>query len=296
MIRSRIAPTPSGYLHAGNAVNFAITAALTRSLGGELRLRIDDLDAERARPEYTADIFETLGWLGIACDTGPQTMDEAVSHSQQKRTQLYIHPIEQLLAAGRVYGCTCTRSDVQQRTGSFIYDGHCRSARHPVTDGLVLRFALPAAPVVVADVLRGELMIDLAAETGDPVIRRRDGLPAYHIASLTDDLEFGINLVVRGEDLLASTATQLALAQALGEPGQAYSTVRFLHHGLLAAEGGAKLSKSQGDSPLREMRQRGVESAFVYRHAAALLGLPAAANFSELTEAMRVIASRLAPA
>ena len=293
MIRSRLAPTPSGYLHAGNAVNFAITAALTRARGGDLQLRIDDLDAERYRPEYRADIFETLVWLGIHWDSGPRTIGEASAFSQQKRIQRYIQIITQLITSDQVYACTCTRSEVQQRTGSLVYDGHCRTAGHPVTDGAVLRFALPAAAVVVADVLRGELIIDLAAQSGDPVIRRRDGLPAYHIASLADDLGFEINLIVRGEDLLLSTATQLALAQALGESARAFREAQFLHHGLLLGEGGTKLSKSQGDSPLSELRRRGIGPAFVFNQAAVLLGLQPSNNLPELTGALRELAVRL---
>lgn len=293
MIRSRLAPTPSGYLHAGNAVNFVITAALTRALGGELRLRIDDLDAERVRPEYTVDIFETLDWLGIAWDKGPRTIGEAGEFSQQKRVELYIRLIEQLIATGQVYACTCTRSELQLRTGSFVYDGFCRHARHPLASNAVLRFALTNQPALIRDTLRGELSIDLGAESGDPVIRRRDGLPAYHVASLADDLDHEINLIVRGEDLLASTATQVVLAHALGKTGQAFRDVKFLHHGLLTGEGGVKLSKSQGDSPLRELRQRGETAAFVYREAAALLRVQAADNLVALTGAVKEIARRL---
>lgn len=293
MIRSRLAPTPSGYLHAGNAVNFAVTAALTRALGGELRLRIDDLDAERVRPEYTVDIFETLDWLGIAWDKGPGTIGEAGEFSQQKRVELYIRLTDQLIATGQVYACTCTRSELQQRTGSLVYDGFCRHAQHPISGETVLRFALPDVRVVVQDVLRGELSIDLNEKSGDPVIRRRGGLPAYHVASLADDLDHEINLIVRGEDLLASTATQDVLAQALGKTGQAFRDVKFLHHGLLTGEGGVKLSKSQGDSPLRELRQRGETAAFVYREAAALLRVQAADNLAALTDAVREIARRL---
>ena len=291
MIRSRLAPTPSGYLHTGNAVNFAITAALTRALGGELRLRIDDLDAERARPEYTADIFATLAWLGIRWDSGPGTIGEASVFSQQKRIERYIRLIARLIASGQVFACTCSRSLVQQRTGGIAYDGFCRAAQHPLTGGAVLRFALPAAPVVVNDALRGSLSVDVAMLGGDPVIRRRDGLPAYHIASLADDLDDRINLIVRGEDLLASTATQLAIAEALGDTGLAFRKTQFLHHGLLTGENGIKLSKSQGDSPLSELRQRGETAAFVFREAAALLRVQGAENLGQLKESVKELAA-----
>ena len=289
MIRSRLAPTPSGYLHAGNAVNFAITAALTRALGGELRLRIDDLDAERVRPECTTDIFETLAWLGVSWKEGPQTAGGAGAFSQQKRVERYIRLTQQLIATGQVYACTCTRSEVQQRTGGLVYDRFCRRAQHALNGDAVLRFALPDAPVVVTDILRGKFSVDLQNQSGDPVIRRRDGLTAYHVASLADDLDYEINLIVRGEDLLASTATQLALAQALGDTGKSFRETKFLHHALITGAGGTKLSKSQGDSPLRELRQRGETAAFVFREAAALLRVNPADTLGALTDAVKEI-------
>jgi len=270
-------------------VNFVITAALTRALGGELRLRIDDLDTERVRPEYIADIFATLDWLGIAWDKGPRTIGEAGEFSQQKRVELYIRLTEQLIATGQVYACTCTRSELLRRTGSFVYDGHCRQARHSLGGETVLRFVLPETPVTVTDALRGALSIDLSAQSGDPVIRRRDGLPAYHIASLADDLDFQVNRIVRGEDLLASTATQLALAQALGDAAKSFRETKFLHHALITGIGGTKLSKSQGDSPLRELRQHGGTAAFVYREAAALLRVSSAKNLAEMAERMMAV-------
>ncbi|MFO1526810.1 MAG: glutamate--tRNA ligase family protein [Turneriella sp.] len=286
MIRSRLAPTPSGYLHAGNAINFAITAALTRAAHGSLGLRIDDLDAQRVRPEYIADILDTLGWLGIAYDTGPKNTSEAARLSQGHRVERYIRLVDTFIEKGNVYACTCSRREVEERTGSLIYDGHCRNAGHAITAETILRFALPERTIEVHDILRGTLRIDLLAAAGDPVIRRRDGLPAYHIASLADDLDQQVNLIVRGEDLLFSTATQLVLADALGRTGRAFTAAHFLHHALATAEDGRKLSKSQGDSPLRAKRLAGESTRDLYRQAAALLQIPAAENLAELSEAV----------
>lgn len=292
LIRSRLAPTPSGFLHTGNAVNFAITAALTHTGRGSLVLRIDDLDAERVRAEYVQDIFEILEWLEIPSDSGPRNQGEVSAFSQKSRVPEYIRLIERLKETGHVYACTCSRREIEDRTGTLVYDGHCRSARHPLANDRVLRFALPDSPVVVHDVLRGALSVNLSSLAGDPVIRRRDGLPAYHIASLADDVDQRINLIVRGEDLLPSTATQLVLARALGEQGVAFGFANFLHHGLLVAEDGRKLSKSQGDSPLRTKRLAGVSPAIVYQAAAQLMGVPRARNLSELAERLGAVAAQ----
>lgn len=293
MIRSRLAPTPSGYLHAGNAINFAITAALTCAAHGSLGLRIDDLDAQRVRPEYIEDIFDTLSWLGIAYDTGPENTSEAARMSQSHRVQRYIRLIEALIEKGKVYACTCSRREVEERTGNMVYDGHCRNAGHAITAETILRFALSERPIEVHDIVRGTMRIDLQTAAGDPVIRRRDGLPAYHIASLADDLDQQMNLIVRGEDLLPSTATQLVIADALGGTGRAFIAAHFLHHGLATAEDGRKLSKSQGDSPLRARRLAGESPRDLYRQAAALLQIPAAENLAELSEAVLPLAMPL---
>lgn len=250
-VRSRLAPTPSGFLHAGNAVNFVITAALTRGLGGDLRLRIDDLDTERVRPEYIEDIFATLAWLGIVPDCGPKNAAEADEFSQERRISRYDEMIRMLVATGRVYGCTCSRGEIQQRTGGLSYDGYCREANNPLNPG-TLRFRLDSG-------------------TGDPVIRRRDGLPAYHIASLADDIDYGINLIVRGEDLRSSTEIQLAIAQALGVVALGFSNARFFHHPLLKRDDGEKFSKSQADSPLGEWRELAKPSVII-QAAETLLG------------------------
>lgn len=270
-IRSRLAPTPSGYLHAGNAVNFAITTALVRAAGGHLHLRIDDLDAERVRSEYIEDIFQLLHWLDIHPDSGPQSAQEAEQYSQRKRIARYEEILGVLMRSGRVYACICSRSEISRRTGGLVYDGHCRNAGHPTASG-VLRYHMETT-------------------AGDPVVRRRDGLPAYHIASLADDIDQGMNLIVRGEDLRESTAIQLQLAAALGPLGDAFRSAQFIHHGLLRRQDGEKLSKSKGDSPLTALRQRGEKLAFVFQSAAELLGVPAADNLAEL-----ILSVRQAPA
>lgn len=293
MVRARLAPTPSGYLHAGNAVNFAITAALCKAASGELRLRIDDLDADRARTEYVEDIFGELDWLGIAYGQGPKSLGEVADFGQRKKIPRYEEIIAQLVETGSTYLCTCSRAEILGRTGGLVYDGYCRTAGHEQNQPGALRLRISDEPILVEDVLRGQLQVDLSSASGDFMIRRRDGLPAYHVASLADDLDQGINLIVRGEDLLASTASQVLLARTLGHAAQDFLHCRFLHHGLVVKPDGSKLSKSQADSPLRELRRSGATPESVYLEAGRILRVAAAPDLAALTEALSSLASKL---
>lgn len=222
-------------MHLGNAVHFCVTAALAKARNAEIRLRIDDLDTERVRPEYVADIFTTLHWLGIAWQQGPRTPAESDAFSQRHRIKEYDALIGILIGTGQVYGCTCTRSEIIARTGSTTYDGLCRARRHDLTQTPVLRF-----------------FSQLPGSGGDFIIRRRDMLPGYHIASLADDIDYGINLIVRGEDLLSSTMAQRELAMALGARGESFLAAEFIHHPLIPGRDGEKLSKTQGAGGVRD--------------------------------------------
>ena len=252
MIRSRIAPTPSGYLHIGNALNFVLTWLRLRRERGLLRLRIDDIDAPRARPEYVEDIFETLDWLGMDWDEGPQTAEEHQRlYSQSHRVERYDKVIQQLIISGKVFACQCSRKDLNGRPCE------CRekniSLDQPDT---ALRIATPSALIQVHDSQAGILNIDLNDEMRDFVIRRRDGIAAYQVASLADDIDHKINLIVRGEDLLSSSAAQLYLASLIGDNDFAKTT--FYHHSLLKDEQGDKLSKSAGSLSLKAMRDNNI--------------------------------------
>ncbi len=249
-VRSRLAPTPSGKLHVGNACAFVLTWVLTRQANGHLHLRIDDLDAARSRPAYVEDIFRTLDWLGLDYDAGPQSPDDFYRHhSQQHRRDAYADTLAQLRPY--LFACTCSRRQVQAQSSDGTYPGTCRARSLSLAQpGVAWRFRTDARPVVLDDAWQGTLHWPLAADTRDPVVRRRDGLPAYHIASLTDDRDLDINLVVRGADLLASTALQIRLAEHLG--WTAPTRIRWLHHPLLTDAHGQKLSKSQGAPDLRQ--------------------------------------------
>ncbi|MFN8712219.1 MAG: glutamate--tRNA ligase family protein [Bacteroidota bacterium] len=240
--RTRIAPTPSGFLHSGNIYSFQLTAQLAAETGAEILLRIDDLDAARKRPEYVANIFETLHTLGIRWQLGPQTPDDFENNwSQHLRLPLYNETLQQLRQhEGLVYVCTCSRRELDAANGTC----NCKNNNLPFdTPDTAWRVAVePGTVISFNDLQRGKVEIDLAETTGDFVVRRRDGIPAYQIASLTDDVHFGITHIVRGEDLLPSTAAQLFLAEKLGLTSFLQS--KFLHHALITDESGLKLSKS----------------------------------------------------
>jgi glutamyl/glutaminyl-tRNA synthetase len=289
---SRLAPTPSGYLHLGNALNFALTWLTVRRAGGRLLLRIDDLDGARARPEYVEAIFRDLAWLGIDYDLGPGGPDDFwQSYSQTKRLDLYEAMLSTLaqteLPAGQplVFACGCSRAQVSANSPDGQYPGTCRALRVGPTDAgqAAWRLCTPAGTVATfTSVGGGQQSVDVYAQARDFVVRRRDGLPAYHVASVADDLYFGVNWVVRGQDLLASTGAQLYLASWL--PGQAFTQTQFLHHPLLLGADGQKLSKSAGAMSIGQWRGRETSPARFYQKLAGWLGIGAAPDMAQIAD------------
>ncbi len=270
-IRSRIAPTPSGLLHLGNGVNFAVTWTLVRAAGGILRLRIDDADSGRTRPEFVEDVFRQLDWLGIDWDEGPSGVDDFFrNHSQLLRRGRYLEFLSALRRAGAVYPCSCSRREIRAAAANGLYPGTCRSGvRRGGPFALRLRVADNAAVKVDG------VAVPLARRMGDFVLWRKDDLPAYQLASLADDIDGGINLIVRGEDLVESSAAQLYLASLLGGEGAGFAAARFVHHPLVRGRDGEKLAKSKGSLTLAAMRAAGAAPAVVWGHAARFLGLAA---------------------
>jgi len=266
MEKTRIAPTPSGYLHAGNAFNFLVSAELAQLFSAELTLRIDDLDAERSRPEFVEDIFRSLKWLGIRWHHGPQDADDFRSRwSQQLRLKRYRSLVERLRAQGLLYPCECSRTQLSDQQRG---DHRCRE-RTAIggADGVPLRLRIPEHCAVEMQELNGQITtLDLAALMPDPVILQRgSGRPAYQIASLCDDLDQGITFIVRGADLLPSTACQLFLAEVLQE--QAFLTIRAHHHPLTRDAAGHKLSKSAGSTALKSMYDAGLSADSIMEEA-----------------------------
>ena len=236
---TRLAPTPSGFLHAGNIMNFELTAELARAESLQLALRIDDSDAGRYRREYVDDIFDTLQRLGIEWQVGPQDPADFEAHwSQQLRTEYYRAEVARAQGLD-TYACTCSRSVVTS-TPTGGCPGGCRRADLPLSPGIsALRLHVPIGTCVEVS---GHV-IDLAEAMGDFVVWRRDDLPSYQIVSVIEDRDLGTTHIVRGEDLLASSAAQIHIAQALRADNVARAT--FIHHPLVRDADGHKLSKSQ---------------------------------------------------
>lgn len=247
----RLAPTPSGRLHLGNALSFTAAWLSARAAGGTLLLRVEDLDPERSREDVTADLRDDLTWLGLTWDreVPPQSArsyDDAVA-----------------ALAPATYRCTCTRAEVRAAGG--VYPGTCRDAGH--RDG-ALRLRLPPGPVRFVDRRFGPCEVDPNA-LGDPVLVRRDGVVGYNLAVVVDDHRDGVDEIVRGADLLEVTAVQVRLREALGVPQPTW-----LHAPLVLGPDGRKLGKSHGSTELRALRRAGATPQDVLRIVLPWLGLP----------------------
>lgn len=251
MLRTRIAPTPSGYLHLGNLANFLLIEKLAGEQNATVSLRIDDCDGTRTRREFVDHIFGTLHWLGIRWSEGPKnTEDFYANHSQVARKAHYFERLKAL--APYAYACNCSRKDI-----AGVYQGTCREKHLPFEPGKT------AIRLHVNDAR-------LAAEFGDVVLWRKDDGPAYQWVSVVDDLEMGINLIVRGEDLRESSALQAYIAE-LVQPG-GFRGVQMIHHPLLLDETGKKLSKSLGATSVLAIREAGTTPEQLRARIAALTG------------------------
>ena len=272
---SRLAPTPSGYLHFGNAFNFLLTYLLVNFHDGVLHLRIDDLDGDRVDRASVEDIFIQLEWLGIDYHFGPSGPDDLYSRfTQQLRKDRYFNAIGVLKKAGHLFACECSRSKIRNTSDSKIYPGTCKNKNLKIIkQNQTWRVIVPEKTFVFYKTLtNNNKKIDLTTGMGDFVVRRRDGLPAYQIASLMDDIEMGVNLIVRGADLISSTGAQLLLAKCLND--SFFPSAYFVHHMLMKNESGKKLSKSSGNHSLKFLRNKYNRPTIVYQQSAKILDLP----------------------
>lgn len=300
MLRTRIAPTPSGFLHAGNGISFIIAYAIARAFDGKILLRIDDLDAERMRPEYVEDIFKTLDWLGLDYDEGPSGVDNFFQEfSQQKRLDLYENTLKILKntpdvsrqVEGVLYACDCSRKMIRDDSINGIYPNTCRFKNIDGTKkDVAWRIHVPENTLIsFQEFQKQTLSIQLNETMGDFIVRQKNGLPAYQVASLIDDEYFNINFIVRGQDLLHSTAAQVFLAEMLNNSGteMQFQKNMFLHHFLLTDTSrgdkeGVKLSKSQGAGSLKHWRERGLSPIALYQKAGEWLGFENIDNLEDL--------------
>lgn len=270
-IVSRIAPTPSGYLHLGNAVNFLLTWLAVRLHGGRLLLRIDDLDRDRCKPVYIDDVFSSLAWLGIEPHAGPSgTEDFLRHHSQTRHFDIYMEAMRAMPAHGApLFACTCSRKTLGSTP---LYPGTCRNAGHGFVLGETsMRIAVPEETAIKIT----EETVPLGRTMGDFILWRRDGIPAYQLVSVLEDERMGVNRIVRGRDLLQSSAAQRYIAPFL--QAKTFQNAAFIHHELIRKPEGTKFSKSDRDYALRHMRRDlGDRHArqLVYEEALHILGLP----------------------
>lgn len=287
-IRGRLAPSPTGYAHLGNAWAFLLAWLAARSAAGQVVLRIEDIDPQRSRPEYTAALIEDLTWLGLDWDFGPDKPETAAIDAmgpfeQSRRGDHYAAAIAQLERAGLTYPCFCTRKELRSMAGAphvddagAPYPGTCHNLTHTQREAQLaagrhpcLRLHCPEGLINSTDTVLGPQSYTLEDCGGDFALRRSDGVVAYQLAVAVDDALMGINQVVRGRDILISTPRQIALLKLLGYGAPAYAHVPLL----LDAEG-QRLAKRHQSLTLRSLRQTGADP----RRITGLLGLLAGCN------------------
>ncbi len=248
----RFAPTPSGRMHLGNVFSALMAWLSVRSQGGEMVLRMEDLDTLRTSGEYAEILREDLAWLGLDYDreTPPQST----------RGQTYDRYFRRLEAAGLLYPCYCTRSQLHSvnaphlSDGTYVYPGTCRNLteaqRRAIHRAPAWRVQVPDREWSLEDRVQGPYQLNLARECGDMVVRRADGVYVYQLAVTVDDGEAGVTEVVRGMDLLSSAPRQMYLQELFGFPHPVYA-----HVPMLLAPDGRRLSKRDRDLDLGELRK-----------------------------------------
>lgn len=286
-LHTRFAPTPSGYLHVGNAYSFVLTWLMARKSGGSIRLRIDDIDAARARTEYVEDIFKSIEWLGLDYDFGPTGVDDFYkNYSQMLRLEQYQTYLDELRQQHLLFACNCSRKQITETGTDGQYSGHCIGLNLPF-DGpeTAWRIITPEgnSSVKFTDVWAGYVDINLYQQMRHFVVRTKNGSAAYQLASVVDDVDYNINFIVRGADLLYSTAAQVYLANRLKRLN-GFTTVQFLHHGLLTDANGEKLSKSSGAVSLLDRRTNGESAERFYRELSAYMQLPECSSAQQMLQ------------
>lgn len=265
--RGRLAPTPTGFLHVGHAYTFGIAA---KRAAGELVFRVDDLDCTRCTDEYIAASIEDLQWLGLSWAEGPVCGGGAGPYFQSQRTGLYLEAWQQLAAAKIIYPSPHSRRDVEDAALAphvpvgaeplFPLELRPDDWTVPVTPGCVpWRFRVPDGRAIeFIDQNVGLVKRIAGVDFGDFVVWRRDNLAAYELAVVVDDHHMGIGEVVRGKDLLTSTARQILLYEALG-----WKPPRFFHTNLVVGPDSKRLAKRTNGLMIRELRRKGFSPATV---------------------------------
>jgi len=247
---TRFAPSPTGFLHRGHVLSALFVYAAAEKLGYRVRLRIEDHDQSRARPVYIDAIRKDLEWLGFSWEA------ESI---QSQNADRYTRFLELLESQKLVYACDCSRKFIFETnptgpSGEAIYRGHCRERKLPFAKDFAVRFKTPDETTEWHDLLLGNFRENPREQCGDFALRDRLGQWTYQFAVVVDDMEENIGLVVRGKDLLDSTARQIVLAKALGRN----TPPLFLHHPLLFSPSGKKLSKREHAASIRGERDAGI--------------------------------------
>ncbi len=300
MIVSRFAPAPTGHLHLGHVVNALHVWGITRALGGRVLLRVEDHDRQRSRDAFEGAILDDLDWLGFIPDA-PSThaFRAGVCRGRQRdRQDVYTAALAKL--GDRVYACDCTRREVRaaaeaargplEPDGELWYSGRCAERRLEWRPGLGLRVRIDQTVERFVDLRHGLQEQRPFEQCGDILLKDRDGNWTYQFAVVADDFAQGVNLVIRGDDLLASTGRQIVLARLLGRD----DPPRFLHHGLIMKSDTQKLSKADRDTSVRDLRADGATPATVFGRALCAAGFTLTDAPVLRDDAETVIASRYA--
>ncbi len=277
--RGRFAPSTTGHAHPGTLLAGLLAWLDARSRGASFVLRLEDIDPERCKPEFSEGLVRDLGWLGLDWDALVVQHERAAAHARA---------LDRLAELGVLYPCSCSRAALKASgrrapDGSFAYPNTCRGRVLPAggwrESSEPLRVRLPEGVVAVSDEGGLELSQEVSVVMGDPIVRRRDGAVAYQLAVVVDDGEAGVTRIVRGKDIAPSTATQVALMGYLGLPVPSYR-----HHLLLLEPRGDKLAKLHGSVGAPELRGRYSAEALVgfLAHAVGLAGLAAPVSSREL--------------
>jgi glutamyl/glutaminyl-tRNA synthetase len=272
---TRFAPSPTGHLHLGHIVNALFVWGVARARSGRVRLRIEDHDRERSQLDFERSILEDLEWLGLEPDEPALASfrDGWCDGRQSDHLQRYDEALNRLTRAGITYWCDCSRQRILRDggggSGELRYDGRCRLRGLGPGPDRGVRARMDPGDEQFTDEYLGAQVQTPAAQCGDLLVHDRRGNWTYQFAVTVDDAAEGIDLVIRGADLLDSTGRQIRLARLLGRT----EPPTFLHHPLITDDTGRKLSKSMGDTGVRELRAAGVSPAEVLGRAAAAVGL-----------------------
>jgi glutamyl-tRNA synthetase len=282
-VRGRFAPSPTGPLHLGNARTALLSWLAARAAGGGYVMRVEDLDGPRVKPGLEARILAELRWLGLDWDEGPDVGGPRGPYRQSERSKRYADALARLREAGLIYPCFCSRAEIAAASQAPHgpsdegprYPGSCRglssaevARRAAAGRKPAWRFAVAPGAVAFDDGVHGAQAFEVAVTVGDFVVARADGVPSYQLAVVVDDAAMGVTDVVRGDDLLPSTARQLLLFRALELP-----IPRFAHLPLVVGGDGERLAKRHGARSLGELREAGAEPAAVTGLLAEISGL-----------------------